>query len=346
MPTTAKNLWPQILAWDNLVLAAKEASRHKRYFPEIMRFNANLEENLLAIRDRLASGQWTPGHFRQFEVFEPKRRSIHAPQFSDRVVHHALVQIIGPFFERRFIDQSFACRKGKGTHAASKYLSHMLLSASSRFPRVFALKADISKYFQNIDHEILLALIARTIGDPNVHELMRSLVTKCSCAPGGKGLPLGALTSQLCANIYLDQLDHYAKETLRIRHYARYMDDFIILHGDKGILWEILAHIRDFLDARLLLTLNRKTAVFPAGQGIDFVGYRHWLDHVIPRKRNVKRAREQFKKLMRLYSANAIDLEYVRPRVASFLGYMRHCDSYVTLDNILEEFVLRRGEKD
>lgn len=346
MPKTAKNLWLKIIEWDNLILAAKEASRHKRYHADIMRFNANLEENVLDIRERLITGEWLPGPYREFEVYEPKLRVIHAPAFSDRVVHHALVQIIGQFFERRFIDHSFACRVGKGTHAASNYLCQMLRSAKEVYERTYVLKADISKYFNSIDHEILLELIGRVIGDRNVLNLIRKLVTCCSCTPGDKGLPLGALTSQLFANCYLDQLDHYVKDSMKMRHYARYMDDFIILHGNKQELWEIYFEIRDFLASRLRLDLNRKTKVFPASQGIDFVGYRHWIDHILPRKRNTSRARRQFRKLTRDYANWKIDLEYVRPRVASFCGMMKHCDGYRTADSVLSELVLQRKYND
>lgn len=256
MPKTAKNLWDQIIAWDNLLLAAKEASRYKRWHFEVMRFNADLEENLFTIQEQLAEGSWRPGVYREFEVYEPKRRAVHAPPFADRVVHHALVQIIGPYFERRFIDQSFACRKNKGTHAASRYLTFMLRSASDIYPQPFCLKADISKYFLAINHDILLAIISRVIGDERTLALVWNLVSRCANFPNGRGLPLGSLTSQLFANIYLDQLDHFVKSKLRVRFYARYMDDFIILAGDKPWLWGLLAQIREFVEERLALTLN------------------------------------------------------------------------------------------
>ena len=160
VPKTALNLWPRVLEWENLLMAAREASRSKRYHSEVMRFNARLEENLLRIRRLLLAGEWRPGPYREFEVFEPKRRVIHAPCFADCVLHHALVQVIGPYFERRFIAQSFACRASKGTHAASEYLSSMLRSAEDRWDSVYVLKADVTKYFYSIDHDILLRLAA------------------------------------------------------------------------------------------------------------------------------------------------------------------------------------------
>lgn len=342
MPKTARHIWENVLEWENLLRAAKEASRGKRYRGEVMRFNARLEENLLTIRRRLRAGEWRPAPYREFEVFEPKRRLIHAPAFADRVVHHALVQVIGPCFERRFVFQSFACRAGKGTHAASGYLTDMLRQAAAGGGPVYALKADVEKYFYSIDHEILLRVAARTIGDPDVLQVLRVLVTQSGCIKGSRGLPLGALTSQLMANVYLDQLDHYIKDTLGVRFYVRYMDDFILLHRDKAELWRLLAEIRDFLAYELHLSLNRKTRVFPAAQGVDFAGYRHWVDHTLPRRRNVARAKKRFKGLSRLYARGEIELDTVRACMASFTGYMKHCNGWRTCGSALERLVLRR----
>ncbi len=340
MPKTARNLWPHVLEWDNLLRAAREASRGRRYRNEVMRFNARLEENLLRLQTLLRTGEWRPGAYREFEVFEPKRRVIHAPCFADRVAHHALVQVIGPCFERRFIDQSFACRTGKGTHAASEYLMDMLRSAEDRWGTVHVLKADVTRYFYSIDHDILLRIVARTIGDPDVLHVLRVLVKESGCVTDNRGLPLGALTSQLLANVYLDQLDHFIKDSLGVRYYVRYMDDFVLLHRDKAELWRLLAEIRDFLVCELHLTLNRKTRVFPASHGVDFAGYRHWASHKLPRKRNVRRAKKRFAGLSRRFSAGDVDLDTVRSCMASFVGYMKHCKGQRSAGSALERLVL------
>ena len=347
MPKTARHLWEQVLEWENLLTAAKEASRGKRYRNEVMRFNVHLEENLLRIREYLRAKEWRPGPFRAFEVFEPKRRLVHAPCFADRVVHHALVQVIGPCFERRFIAQSFACRVGKGTHAASDYLSSMLRSAEARWGGVYVLKADVTKYFYSIDHDILLRIVSRTIGDTDVLNVLRVLVKEADCIEGNRGLPLGALTSQLLANVYLDQLDHFIKDTLGVRYYVRYMDDFILLHGDKTELWRLLAESRDLLACELHLTLNNKTRVFPASHGVDFAGYRHWADYKLPRKRNVRRARKRFAGLSRCYADGRVDIDTVRCCVASFTGYMRHCKGWKSAESTLNSLILvKNSEKD
>jgi len=160
-------------------------------------------------------------------------------------------------------------------------------------------------------------------------------------------LPLGALTSQLLANVYLDQLDHFIKDTLGVRYYVRYMDDFILLHGDKTELWRLLAEIRDFLACELHLTLNNKTRVFPASHGVDFAGYRHFSGYKLPRKRNVRRARKRFAGLSRCYADGRVDIDTVRCCVASFTGYMRHCKGWKSAESTLNSLILvRNSEKD
>jgi hypothetical protein len=156
------------------------------------------------------------------------------------------------------------------------------------------------------------------------------------------GIPVGSLTSQLFANVYLNELDHYIKDKLAVKYYVRYMDDFVILGDSKKYLWSLLNNIEYFLADNLILSLNPKTSIFPSNHGIDFAGYRTWATHILPRKRNVKRFRRKFKKLMKLYNNGDIDLEYIKPRVMSFLGYVKHCNSYITTKEILKDFVLVR----
>ena len=337
MANTAKNLWPGFIARDNFKYALKEASKSKRCRMEVLRYSARQEENIQATRSVLERGQWKPGPYRDFYVHVPKKRLISAPCFRDRVVHHAIVQVIEPAFERRFIADSYACRKGKGTHAASGKMTAMLRDMGGRG---YALKADISKYFPSINHEVLLRAVGRTIGDRRMLSLLRALVTEGDQRECG--LPIGALTSQLFANVYLDALDHYVKDTLGIRHYVRYMDDFIILHHNKAELRRLLGLITAFLEGELKLRLNPKTDVFPLHRGVDFVGYRHWPYHTKPRKRNVQRARKRFAGLSRVYHRGGVDFATVRSVVASFIGYMKHCNGYRSLVSALSRLVLIR----
>ena len=330
-----------VIDFISFILGFKMASQGKRSHWEVLRFKANLEDNVLKIQEKLINHAWYPGEYRSFTVFEPKERIIHAPPFADRVVHHALVQVIGEFFEQRFIDQSFACRKGKGTHAASAYLTHILRSATQKWKRVYVLKADISKYFPSINQDILLSIISRIIGDKEIRLVIERLVKHCSCTEEAKGLPLGALTSQLFANTYLDRLDHFLKDDLGVEYYVRYMDDFVLLNPSKAELWHIQAEIRDFLAMELRLTLNPKTSVFPANHGINFAGYRHWTDYTLPRKRNIRRAAKRFASLSEQYRAGQVELETVRSSMASFVGYIKHCQGWRSGGSALERLVLR-----
>ena len=341
MPKPVKGLWDKVIDWDNLLLAAKEAAKKKRKFPEILQFNENIEHNLLAIKRELVDHTWRPGHFREFIKLEPKPRKINAPCYRDRVIHHALVQIIGPIFESRFIAHSYACRIGKGQHKASEYLSHMLNSAKALYGEFYVLKCDVTKYFDNINHEILMRLIGHAVGDQDVLWLVRQQVTKCECFPHGKGIPMGGLKSQIFANIYLDQLDHYVKDEFGIRYYVRFMDDFVILGPSKVGLQELLGSIRVFLTTALELTLNHKTQIFPSQHFVDFSGYRHKPGFKLPRKRTVHRAARRFRGLTRCYARGVVSLETARSCVASFIGYIKHCKGWRSAGSTLSNLVLR-----
>lgn len=345
MPKPAKGLWPEITDFENLFLAWHRARSGKRYSQEALLFAQCLEENLADIQGRLLHKAWQPKPWRQFTLHSPKLRLVQAPAFADRVVHHALVRVVEPLFERRFIHDSYACRAGRGTHAASRRLTAFLRGAAGKWGRgVYVLKADISKYFPHIKHDALLRILARTVGDRDALWLIRQIVTQNGYQDSG--LPIGALTSQLFANAYLDVFDHFVKDELGVRFYLRYMDDFLILGPDKAYLWNILRQSGDFLANRLGLALNPKTAIFPVGQGIDFAGYRHWSGHNLPRKRNVKRMRRTLQSLARRYSRGLATLEDIRCRVVSFTGYMSHCQAHTTVSAMLRDITFTRHSEE
>jgi len=193
----------------------------------------------------------------------------------------------------------------------------------------YVLKADIASYFPSVNHDILLATIRRTIRCKDTLWLIEQIVRLC-----GPGLPIGALTSQLFANVYLDPLDHFLKDELGVRFYVRYMDDLVFLDPDKGRLREIWGAMEEFL-GRLSLRLNPKTCIFPTHHGVDFCGYRVWPTHIRLRKRNVKRAKRRFRKFSRLWKEGLISLEKVRASVMSFLGYAKHAQDYRTTCSVL-----------
>lgn len=318
----------QAFSYENLFAAYRRARRGKGGREEVAQFGWNLESNLLALRDEILGGTYVHGRYRKFIVSDSKRREIQAAPFRDRVAHQAIVAAITPLFESRFIFDSYACRCGKGTHAA--------VARFERFARAsrYALMMDISKYFASIDHSILLRLLARRVRDERMMRLCGIVVASCEETQGtppplsslrshfavvetvkreagvnlslpfgeeshtklsddgcgGKGIPIGNLTSQLFANVYLDELDQYVKHSLRARRYVRYMDDFAILHDDKAHLHALKADVTDFLAARLRLTVHpQKAQIEPTRCGVGFLGFRVFPHHRLLRPSTVRR---------------------------------------------------------
>lgn len=344
MPISHNNLWEQIVTFENIFNGYHAAARGRRYKSTVLSYRQRLEENIISTLNALLWRQWQPSKFKEFYVYDPKKRLISAPPFKDRVVHHSLVQVIAPLFERKFIADSFACRVGKGTHAAKERVESFAISANRQWGDYYVLKGDIKAYFYSINRNTLMDIIERTVADKDVLWLIRQIVLFDG---DDKGIPLGALTSQLFANVYLDTLDHHVKDTLGVKMYARYMDDFVIIHRDREYLKSLLADINTFITDRLQLTLNPKTAIFKSGAGtchaIDFCGYRIWPGYTKPRKRTVKVARKRFKKLSWLYSRGKTDLAKVQASIMSFTGYMKHCSGAVTTDSILGGITFTKG---
>jgi retron-type reverse transcriptase len=346
MANTVNGLWDSFIDFENIYRGHHAAARGKRYRDEVLAFKANLEDNLFLLIDDLRCDSYVPLPLRQFWITDPKRRLISAPAFRDRVVHHALVQIIEPVFERRFINESFACRVGRGTHAAMRHVFKCTQLAKRRWGDYYVLKCDVSKFFPSINHNILKQTIRRSIRDKRVLCLIDTIIQSHeSAGRDGTGIPIGALTSQLFANLYLDPLDHYLKETCQIKFYARYMDDFVIIHQDKAFLGELLGKIEAFLHDRLAVSLNPKTELFPGKHAVDFCEYRIWPTHIKPRKRTVKRARRRLKKLARIYQNDPKSLEHVKASMMSFLGYVKYCSGLKTTRSILRSAAFKAGKK-
>jgi len=345
MPRTVNGLWENLTSFENLYLAYLGARDGKRYRSDVMRFSIEAEENLCNIQNHLLWKTWKPGQQHEFVVREPKLRLIQAPPFEDRIVHHALVRVVEPHFERRFIADSYACRKNKGTQRAVMRVQHFLRVAKRNWgDGLYVVKADISQYFASIQHHVLMQEIERVISDPNVLWLWRRILSGYG-HEAGLGLPVGALTSQIGANIVLNRLDHAVKDDMGVRCYARYMDDFIAVLPDKSSARRVLREMERVVN-RLGLSLNPKTAIHPWQRGIDFCGYRIWPTHILPRKRNIKRARADFRQMMRAYFDGEVSMTDARQRVMSFLAYAKHCQARRTVEGVLGDLVLVPGLRD
>lgn len=342
MARTVGNLFDEIVSFDNIYAAYLDARKSRRKKLDIAEFGANLEENLIDIHNHLVWGSWTPGSARRFRVFEPKQRDIQAPPFRDRIVHHALVRVVEPLFERGFIYHSYACRKGKGSQRAVWALQKMLRDAQREWGSAYVVKCDISKYFASINHAVLFSEINNTISCRKTLELWLR-ITRAYGYSDGVGVPVGALTSQLDGNIYMSPIDHIITSGAGLGRYVRYMDDFVIIVKHKAAARAVLAFVDEEV-TKLALRLNPKSEYFPASRGVDFAGYRTWSTHILPRKRNLKKANKRFKLLAKKYARGEIGLDYIKPRVASFLGYTKHCRAKRSLEGILRDFTLQRGK--
>lgn len=339
MAKTYKNLYPKIYDFQNLYKSYLKARKGKRYKKDVLEFSSHLEENLIQLQNELIWHTYQTGTYNSFYVYEPKKRLIMALPFRDRVAHHAICNIIEPIWEKRFIYDSYACRVEKGTHAGADRLTQYLRRCKrDRDRTTYCLKADVLKYFASINHVILKTLLRKRIACPDTAQLCEGIIDSVG---DNVGIPIGNLTSQLFANIYLHELDEFVKYTLRQQFYVRYMDDFIILSRDKNNLHDIQKKVEEFLWDKLRLQLNNKTQVFPAkSRGVDFLGYRIWSTHRLIRKSSIKRMRRKLRHIKREYKAGEIKLNRINAAIRSWIAHCKHADTYRLRQKILREFVL------
>ena len=268
-----RDLWKELCSTNHLELAYKKARKHKTLRPCVLEFEENFAENLDMLRTELLFHLYKPRPLKTFILRDPKTRKISKSDFRDRIIHHALCNIIEPLFERMFINDSYANRKEKGTLKAIQRFEYFRKKLSqNNTSRVFILKSDIRHYFDKVDHAILLKIIRKRINDPKVLWLIGRVLSNYSTSEG-KGMPLGNLTSQFFANVYLNELDQFVKHKLKAKNYIRYVDDFVILHNSEENLTEWKTLIADFLKEELLLDLHPdKTKIILSDHGADFLG--------------------------------------------------------------------------
>ncbi|MDP3026759.1 MAG: reverse transcriptase/maturase family protein [Nanoarchaeota archaeon] len=295
---TYKNLFQEVCKFENLYTAYLKARRGKNNVAEVLEFTYNLENELFKLQDELRSQTYQTGEYRHFIIFEPKERKISALPFRDRVVHHAICYVIEQIFEKKFIYDSYACRKGKGTHAGANRLQMFIRNADN----YYVLKCDVSKYFPSVNHEILKEVIREKIADKKLLQLLDRIIDSPQ-----EGIPIGNLTSQLFANIYLNKLDEYVKYELKIKYYIRYMDDFVMLHESKKYLHEVKEKVRLFFISMRLTLHPKKADIFPIELGIDFLGYRIFNNHKLVRKSTVKRFLKNVKGKLKEYDYGSIN---------------------------------------
>jgi hypothetical protein len=329
-------LYDRLTDWTNLRLAYQKAAKGKRGKGAAARFEYKLEDNLALLQHELSTKTYQPGRYTSFYIHEPKRRLISAAPFRDRVVHHALCNVIEPLFERSFIDDSYANRIGKGHHRALDRCQ----AFARRYP--YALTCDLKQFFPSIDHQLLRQILARRVACPDTLWLIDQILAsgvgvlaeeyEMAWFPGDdllaavrpRGLPIGNLTSQFWANCYLNDFDHFVKRKLRCKGYLRFVDDFLLFAGDKATLWQWREAVVAYL-ASLRLTLHLTCAqVRPVTEGLPFLGF-----VVYPQRRRLKgRKVVHFRRRMRRrlvdYQAERITLDQVSASVQGWVEHVRH----------------------
>lgn len=355
------DLWHQVTDFDNLLKASRQAQRGKRFRANVLKFNYFLEQNLAQLQQELQSQTYHPGAYRTFRIFEPKPRLISAAPYRDRVVHHALCNIIIPIFERTFIADSYANRVGSGTHRS---LHRFIEYARSHR---YVLQCDVQKYFPSIDHKILQTIVRRKIKCPETLWLIELIIQHSNAQdpvleyfPGDDllapcqrrhGLPIGNLTSQFFANCYLNGFDHFVKEDLKASQYLRYVDDFALFSDDRLFLVEARQEIERYLTTLRLRIHPIKSQLFETRIGASFVGFRVLpIGETFPkairvrvRNDNLRRSRKRLRILKAAYGNGEIDLQRLSHSVHSWLAHLEHADTWRLRQDICRTWSFSRA---
>ena len=326
MSKTIKNCYYKKLTYDGLYSAYVRASLNKRNKRAVIKFSIDLETYLSNIYADLYNNSYKSSKYREFIIYEPKKRTIKALPFRDRIVHQWYIEeFIKPYIVPRFIEDSYACIIGKGTHQATLKLNKYMRIMNNRYGDYYIIKFDISKYFESIDKKILYEIICKYISDKYLLNLTYNIIFDNDF----NGIPIGNYTSQYFANIYLNELDYYAKFDLKLEFYVRYMDDFIVLVRDKEEAKRVFDLIESFVNNKLNLRLNRKSRYYPSRLGCDFCGYILYNDYRLIRKRSVKGMRDKIYDYQKgKMTFKDIDLSFV-----SWCGHARHANSYKVMSD-------------
>ena len=324
------NLFSKIVDLDNITLAHKNAKKGKGHYGEVQEVEKDPEKYIQAIQDMLVNKTFTTAKYRTKMIYEPKTRIIYKlPYFPDRIVHHAVMNVIQPIWDKVFIRDLYSAIPGKGLHAGVLRLRQFL---KDRENTQYCLKFDIKNYYPSVNHDILLELVKRKIKCKNTLWLLEDVI-RSPC--GNTNLPIGNYLSQYFGNIYLNGLDHWIKEEKGMKYFVRYCDDAVFLHKSKDVLNELLEESEIYLNDNLKLELNPKTQIFPVdARGIDFLGYRSFRDYTLLRKSSATR----FKRKIRLIEQNHENLEpqHIISSIMSYCGWIQFCNGH----HLLRKYVL------
>lgn len=346
-------IWSWLVSFENLLRAYRKARLGKRGSLAVAEFGLGLERELLDLQRELQDGSYRPGDYRLFTIYERKPRVISAAPFRDRVVHHAVMNLLEPRLDRTFLSDSYACRRGKGVHAAV----HRYQAWAQTYR--YVLKMDVRHYFPSIDHMLLKDKLRRRIEDRRTLDVLDRIIDgspkpeREPCYfPGDDlftplerraGIPIGNLTSQFFANLYLDDVDHYVKRTLNVRPYLRYVDDMVVLDHDKARLADVRAAVRERLEADRLRLHPNKAHVSRVADGLNLLGY-----VVSPARRRLRndnghRFARKLRRMARAYAAGRLGWHQVVPSIQSWIGHAKHADTDGLRRAIFSQAVFIRG---
>jgi RNA-directed DNA polymerase len=326
--------YEHIISVENLLEAWKEFILGKKGRKDAQEFQRNLMSHIISIHNDLADKTYTHSAYEAFNISDPKPRNIHKAKVRDRLLHHALYRKLYPYFDKRFIYNSYSCRVGKGSHRALNQFRKYSHKVSKNYTRTaWILKCDIRKFFASIDHNILLNILDGKIQDKNIMWLLTRIISSFYSTENGKGLPLGNLTSHLLVNIYMNEFDQFAKHGAKAKYYIRYADDFMVMDASRNTLEDILSRFHTFLNGELKLSLHPdKVFVKTLASGVDFLGWVHFPGH------RVLRAATRKRMLRNLTSTSS------KEQIASYVGLMKHGNAHRLCQKVLD-YAVKNVEK-
>ncbi|KKT32320.1 MAG: RNA-directed DNA polymerase (Reverse transcriptase) [Candidatus Moranbacteria bacterium GW2011_GWF2_44_10] len=339
-----KDVFEKIISPENLFSAWDNFKVGKIKKKDVQAFESKLEQNIFQLHRELRGRSYRHGSYASFYIRDPNQRHIHKAEVRDRILHHAVFSILNPIFEATFISHSFSCRIGKGTHKGVIALEKMIRKETQNYSRrCFILKCDVRKFFDTVDHGILMRILKKRIKDENALCLLREIISSFSSEHSDiftvRGLPIGNLTSQLFANIFLNELDQFVKNKMRLKFYARYTDDFVIVGKDERELKNMLSEIRSFLKDRLSLELHpKKIVIRKYSQGIDYLGYIVLPHYQLLRTKTKKRVFKKLKMRIGQYRAGEISEKSLNQSLQSYLGVFSHADTHELEQELLNQF--------
>lgn len=312
---TVNHLWEQFISIDNFKLAAKKAIKSKKSKRAVTKFLANQDALLEKLRRDIMSGNFKTSPYVVKTIYEPKQRNIYVlPLYPDHILHHALINVLGPIWLKTFVPDSYACIPGRGLHSASQHAMDLVRRNK------YVLQCDIRKFYPSISHAVMKRILRRKISDRRILKILDDIVDSCGDV---RNVPIGNLTSQWFGNVFLNELDHFVKEKLKWHEYIRYCDDFCLFGDDKRELWRARRRILNFVQNKLDLTFS-KSAVYPVARGFDFIGYRHFNGFILLRKSAAKRIKRSILNVARYRDFSITSVG----KLAAYHGWMKWANCY------------------